>query len=140
MSRFFVVLFIFFYPIIASYYYYIPPLIAIAAILAIEGYEKENRFMLVASLVYLFNIEVNFSLPLFSTFIVLCFYFFVILPKLRFFTTCAICLRLITVVVYNLLLIGFLISYDYLFFEYTLALDLKLLYNLLFELMVVLVI
>lgn len=140
MSRFFVVLFIFFYPIVASYYYYIPPFIAIAAIFAIRGYEKQNRFMLICALVYLFNVEVNFSLPLFSTIIVLALYLFVVLPKLRFFTTCTLCLRLITVVVYNLLLVGFLLSCDYLFFDYTLVLDLKLLYNIMFELMAVLVI
>ena len=140
MSRFFVVLFIFFYPILASYYYYIPPLIAIAAILAIRGYEKDDKFMLMSALIYLFNVEVNFSLPMFSTIAVLAFYFFMLLPKLRFYTTCTICLRLLTVIVYNLLLILFLISYDYLFYTYSLGLDLKLLYNIMFELMAVLLI
>lgn len=139
MSRFIGVLFVFFYPIFASYYYYLPPFTAIAAILAIRGYEKQNKFLLYASLAYLFNIEINFSIPLFSTFIVLVFYYFIVLPKLRYYTTCKICLRLLTVAVYNLMLVAFLLSYDYLFFTNSIAMDLKLVYNIMFELMAVLV-
>lgn len=140
MNRFVTVLFVFFYPIFSSYYFYLPPFIAIAAILAIRGHEKKNRFMLYSSLIYLFNIEVNFSLPLFSTFIVLAFYYFVLLPKLRFYTTCKNCLRLLTVLMYNLLLIIFLVGFDYLFFTQSIVLDLKLIYNLMFEFMAVLLI
>lgn len=138
MSRFFVVIFVFFYPILSSYYYYIPPFIAIAAIFAIRGHEKQNRFMLYMSLIYLFNVEVNFSLPMFSTIVVLLFYFYFILPKLRFYTTCTICLRFLTVIFYNIFLVAFLLIYDYLFFTHTLFLDLKLLYNITFELLAVL--
>lgn len=140
MNRFLAVLFVFFYPLFSSYYFYLPPLIAIAAILVIRGYEKDDKFLLYCSLIYLFNIEVNFSLPFFSTLFVLIFYYFAILPKLRFYTTCKICLRLLTVIVYNLLLIGFLLAYDYLFYTDAMILDLKLIYNIMFELMAVLLV
>ncbi|MGM0623268.1 MAG: hypothetical protein ACQESH_04525 [Campylobacterota bacterium] len=137
MNRFFSVLFIFFYPIFASYYYYLPPLTAIAAIFAIRGYEKQNRFMLYCALIYLFNVEVNFSLPMFSTIAVALFYYVVILPKLRFYTTCTNCLRFFSVIIYNILLVVTLLAYDYLFYTESVFLNLKLLYNLMFELLVV---
>ncbi len=138
MNKFLAVLTVFLYPIFSTIYYYLPPFTSIAAILAIRGHEKKNRFMLYMALAYMLNIEINYSLPMFSTLVTLALYYWVILPRMRFYTVCRNCLRFLTVIIYNLMLIGVLFAYDYLFFTDSAHLDLKIIYNIVFELMAVL--
>ena len=133
MNKIFVVFVVFFYPVLAGLYYYVPPLTSIAAILAIRGHEKKDRFMLYTALLYLFNIEVNFSLPMFVTVIALGLYYYVILPRLRFYTGCINCLRVLTIVLYNMLLVALVVSYEYLFHDEAITVSWKLLYNIIFE-------
>ncbi len=133
MNKITVVLIVFLYPVFASIYYYLPPLTSIAAIFAIRGYEKKDRFMLYVALIYLFNLEINFSLPMFVTVIALGLYYYLILPRLRFYTGCVNCLRVLTILLYNGVLLGLVVSYEYLFHDEAIVISMKLLYNILFE-------
>ncbi|MBN2825940.1 MAG: hypothetical protein JXQ76_11485 [Campylobacterales bacterium] len=129
--------FILLYPIIASIYAFSPPLLGLAAFILIDSIEKEDYETILMSLVYMINIDVNFSMPMFLSIFSTLLVYTLIYPKLNVFSHCKICIALIVVVIFNLLYLEMVLLYSYIFQEFILDLDALLIAYFIFDLMMV---
>ncbi len=63
------VFFILFYPMLISIYVFLPLFIGAMSYILIQGLERKKSLFLFISVIYLMNLEVNLTLPLFLTII-----------------------------------------------------------------------
>ncbi|KIM13255.1 MAG: hypothetical protein KU38_00930 [Sulfurovum sp. FS08-3] len=129
--------FIVLYPIIASIYAFSPPLLGIAAFVLIDSIEKGERESLFMVLVYMLNIDVNFSMPMFLSIFSTLLIYTLIFPKLSVFNHCKLCVALIVVAIFNLLYLEMILLYSYIFQEFILDLDGLLFAYFVFDLLMV---
>jgi hypothetical protein len=129
--------FILFYPMLISIYVFLPLFIGAMSYVLIEGLEKRKTGYLFVAIVFLMNLEVNLSLPLFLT-IISSFIFYVLLyPSLKHFRHCYVCKRLISVVLLDILYLGALFFFDFVFETQSIVLDSILLYSLVVDMLIV---
>jgi len=131
--------FIFFYPMIISIYIFFPLFIGVMSYLMIYGLENRQPSYVLLAFVYSVNLELNLSLPIFlivtSTLLFyLLFYFFI--SKMEI---CKVCKVLISVIVLDILYLGVLFGFDFIFQTQSVMLDKLLLYSLVLDMLVVVV-
>jgi len=132
----FVILFVIFYPMFISIYVFLPLFIGIAGYVFIRGVESGKMFYIVLSLLYLLNLDVNLSLPFFLDLIAILFVYALIYPKFRHFRTCKVCGPFLTVLMIDLVYLGTVLLYDFVFQTENIVLDDILFYPLIFDLIV----
>lgn len=133
----FVVLFIIFYPMLISIYVFIPLMIGFMSYILVLGIERMRIAYIVISLVYLINLEVNLSLPLFLSTAVTILFYLTIYPKLDVLKKCKVCVPLFSVIFIDLLYVVFLLGYDFIFGEISVVLDKLLIYSLIADILMV---
>ncbi len=133
----FVVLFIIFYPMLISIYVFIPLMIGFTSYILLLGIEQMRTPYIVISLVYLINLEVNLSLPLFLTTAVTILFYLTLYPKLDVLKKCKVCVPLLSVIFIDLLYVIFLLGYDFIFGEISVVLDQLLIYSLVADILMV---
>jgi len=133
----FVVLFIIFYPMLISIYVFIPLMIGFMSYILLLGIEQMRTPYIVISLVYLINLEVNLSLPLFLTTAVTILFYLTLYPKLDVLKKCKVCVPLLSVIFIDLLYVVFLLGYDFIFGEISVVLDKLLIYSLVADILMV---
>ena len=133
----FVVLFIIFYPMLISIYVFIPLMIGFMSYILLLGIEQMRIPYIVISLVYLINLEVNLSLPLFLTTAVTILFYLTLYPKLDLLKKCKVCVPLLSVIFIDLLYVIFLLGYDFIFGEISVVLDKLLIYSLVADILMV---
>ena len=58
-------IFIFFYPMLISIYVFLPLLIGAMGYMLVQGLEREKPSFILLAIIYMVNLEVNLSLPIF---------------------------------------------------------------------------
>ena len=130
-------LFIVFYPMLISIYVFLPLFIGSMSYTLLRGLEKGKSSSLLIAIVYLINLEVNLSLPLFLT-IISSFVFYVTLyPSLKHFRHCKVCRPLLSVFLLDIFYLGALFFFDFIFQTQSIFLDTILLYSLVVDMLIV---
>ena len=132
-----IVFFILFYPMLISIYVFLPLFIGAMSYIIIQGLEKDKSIFLLIAVVYLLNLEVNLTLPLFLTIIVSFIFYVTVYPSLKYFRRCKICKPLISVVILDFFYLGSLFIFDFVFQTQSIVLDNILLYSLVVDMLVV---
>ncbi len=132
-----VVFFILFYPMLISIYVFLPLLIGAMSYVLILGLDKEKSLSLPIAIIYLINLEVNLSLPLFLTIISSFLFYVTLYPSLKHFRKCKVCKPLLSVVFLDLFYLGALFMFDFIFQTQSIVLDTILLYSLVVDMLIV---
>ena len=132
-----VVFFILFYPMLISIYVFLPLLIGAMSYVLILGLDKEKSLSLPIAIIYLINLEVNLSLPLFLTIISSFLFYVTLYPSLKHFRKCKVCKPLLSVVLLDIFYLGALFIFDFIFQTQSIVLDTILLYSLVVDMLIV---
>jgi len=132
-----VILFVVFYPMMVSIYVFLPLMIGFMGYAMVVGIDRPRVSYLVVSLVYLINLEVNLSLPLFLTVLTVIIFYIAIYPHIHIFKKCKVCIPLISVISIDLLYLILLLGYDMIFGESSIVVDQLLLYSLIVDMLLV---
>jgi hypothetical protein len=132
-----VILAVLFYPMLISIYVFLPLFIGAMSYILIQGLEKDRSFYIFIGIVYLINLEVNLSLPLFLSIITSFFFYLTLYPSLTYFRRCKMCKPIISVMILDLFYLGALISFDFVFQTQSIVLDNILLYSLVVDMLIV---
>jgi len=132
-----VIFFILFYPMLISIYVFLPLFIGAMSYILVIGLDKEKSFSLPIAIIYLINLEVNLSLPLFLTIISSFLFYVTIYPSLRHFRKCKLCKPILSVVILDFFYLGTLFMFDFVFQTQSIVLDNILLYSLVVDMLIV---
>ena len=105
--------------------------------LFIYGVERADTKYITLSLIYLINLEVNLSLPLFLTLLTVIFFYIFIYPVLTILKECKSCIALFSVLFIDLLYFIMLVGYDFIFDASSIVVDQLLLYTLVVDMVMV---
>jgi len=130
-------LFILFYPMLISIYVFLPLLIGVMGYILILGIEEGKFHYILMSMVYFLNLEVNLSLPFFLIVISTLLVYVMFYSKLTHFRKCKICKPIMSVILLDVVYLGCLLSYDFIFQSTSVVLDTILLYSLIVDTLVV---
>jgi len=130
--------FVIFYPMIFTLYNFSPPLLGIASYLLLDAFERRDNMFISLAIVYMLNIDINFSLPMFLGILTTLFLYIVIYPKLLIINHCKICIASIIVILFNLLYLELTLLYGYIFQVDIVEVDSVLFVYLIFDFVMVL--
>lgn len=133
------ILFVLFYPMMISIYVFLPLFIGVAGYMLIVGVERGKISYMLFSLLYLINMDLNLSLPFLLDLIAILFVYVVLYPYLTHFRRCHVCTPFLTVLMIDLVYLGTLLLYDFVFQTENIVLDDILLYPLIVDLLVAVV-
>ena len=133
----FVASFIVFYPMLISIYVFLPLLIGFMGYVFILGIDRPRPSYILISMIYLVNLEVNLSLPLFLSLLTIILFYLLIYPSFQIFRKCRICVPLLSVIIIDLLYLLLLLGYDFVFNESSIVVDHLLLYSLVVDMILV---
>jgi len=131
--------FVLFYPMLISFYVFLPLLVGVMGYIFIEGVDKGEWAYIFLSLLYFVNLEVNLSLPFFLILISALIVYILFYGTLTHLKKCKICTPLFTVFLIDVVYLGILLAYDFIFGTSSIVLDTILLYSLVVDLLVVVV-
>jgi hypothetical protein len=131
-----IVMFILFYPMFISIYVFLPLFVGVMGYVLILGIEQGRISYIIASLLYLVNMDINLSLPFFLVSIAILFVYLFMYPHFAYFRKCKVCTPFLTVLAIDLVYLGSLLAYDFVFQTETIVLDDILLYPLIMDLLV----
>ena len=133
----FLISFVVFYPMLISIYVFLPLMIGTTSYLLLQGLQRDKPMYLFLTILYLVNLEVNLTLPLFLT-IISAFTFYVFIHRgLEYFRSCKLCKPLISVVLLDIFYFFTLLIFDFIFKTHSINLDMMLLYSLVVDMLVV---
>lgn len=132
--------FVMFYPMLISFYVFLPLLIGVMGYLFIIGVDQGKWSYVLISFLYFLNLEVNLSLPFFLILVSVLVVYMLFYGTLEHMKKCRICTPILTVMLIDLVYLGVLLSYDFIFGTHSIVLDNILLYSLIVDLLVVVVI
>ena len=135
----FILLFVIFYPMLISIYVFLPLLIGAMSYILIQGIEKGNLGAILIAIMYMINLEVNLSLPLFFILIVTLLFYVGIYPFLTHFRKCRVCTPLLSVILLDICYLGSLFAFDFIFQTQSIFLDSILLYSLIVDILIVVI-
>lgn len=135
-----ILFFVLFYPMLISFYVFLPLLVGVMGYFFIIGIDQGKWAYVFISLIYFVNLEVNLSLPFFMILISVLIVYMLFYGTLAHLKKCKICTPILTVVLIDLVYLGVLLSYDFIFGTHSIVLDTILLYSLIVDLLVVVVI
>lgn len=135
----FAVLFIFLYPMFISIYVFLPLLIGAMGYMLVQGLERERTPFILLAIIYMINLEVNLSLPIFLIIISTLLFYVIFYPYLKHFRKCKVCRPLLSVVLLDIMYLGCLFFYDFIFQTKSIVLDDILLYSLIVDMLVVVI-
>ncbi len=130
------ILFVLFYPMLISIYVFLPLFFGVMGYILIKGIEEGRWSYILLALVYLLNMDINLSLPFMLISIAILLVYVFIYPHLNHFRKCKVCTPLLTVFFIDMVYLGVLLAYDFIFQEQIVILDDILLYPLIVDLLV----
>ena len=134
-----VILFIIIYPMLISVYVFLPLFIGIMGYFFIRGIAESKIHYLLVPIIYVINLEVNLSLPLFLMIISFLLVYIFFYQNLTYFRRCQVCKPILSVILVDIFYLGMLLSYDFVFQTSSVVLDNLLLYSLIVDMLVVVV-
>ena len=90
--------FVIYYPILISVHVRLPLFIGFAGYLVLEGLEGRGWRYLIPAFIYLVNLEINLSLPLFLSFVAVLITYLFVYPHIIFMKRCRQCIAFISVI------------------------------------------
>jgi len=111
------------YPMLVSIYVVLPLFIGFAGLMFIYGVEKERYLYVVFAIIYMLNLEINLSLPLFMMLIAATVFYIFLKHKLQFLKLCPLCISILTVISINFIYFLFLIIYDVITHQHSINFD-----------------
>jgi len=129
--------FIIFYPMLISIYVFLPLLVGVMGYLFMKGLETNRISYIAISLIYFLNLEANLALPFFLILIASLLVYTLFYSHLNYFRKCRICRPLLSVILIDLVYLGLLLSYDFIFQTSSIVLDNILAYSMVVDLLVV---
>lgn len=134
-----ILIFIAFYPMLISIYVFLPLLIGIMGYVMIMGIEEGKLHYILIAMIYFINLEVNLSLLFFLTIISTLLMYVLFYHNLTHFRSCQICKPILSVILIDLVYLGLLLAYDFIFQSSSIVLDNILLYSLVVDILVVVI-
>jgi hypothetical protein len=134
-----ILLFIIIYPMLISVYVFLPLFIGIMGYFFIRGIAEAKVQYLFVPIVYVTNLEVNLSLPLFLMIISFLLVYMLFYQNLTYFRRCQICKPILSVILIDVFYLGMLLAYDFVFQTSSVVLDNLLLYSLIVDMLVVVI-
>ena len=135
----FALAFAFFYPMLISIYVFLPLMVGAVGYMMVQGLERDSSSLILLAFLYMLNLEVNLSLPIFLITISTLLFYVTIYPSLKHFRKCKLCKPLLSVLLLDLLYLGCLFFYDFIFQTQSIVLDDILLYSLIVDMLVVVI-
>ncbi len=135
----FAVAFAFFYPMLISIYVFLPLLVGAVGYMLVQGLERDSTSFILISIIYMLNLEVNLSLPIFLIIISTLLFYVTLYPYLQHFRKCKICKPLMSVLLLDIMYLCCLFFYDFIFQTQSIVLDDILLYSLIVDMLVVVI-
>ena len=132
-----ILLFISFYPMLVSIYVFLPLFIGAMSYILVDGIDKNKSSSIIVSIIFMLNLEVNLSLPIFLIIISTLLFYVLIYPNLKYFRNCKVCRPLLSVIILDLMYLGALFSFDFVFQTQSIVLDTILLYSLIVDMLIV---
>jgi len=131
--------FVFFYPMLISIYVFLPLFIGAISYVMIYGLETKKPSYVLMAMLYMLNMEINLSLPIFLILISTLIFYLLIYPKLKYLRLCVPCRGLISVFFLDFIYLGILFGFDIVFQTQSIELDMILLYSLIIDMIVVVI-
>jgi hypothetical protein len=122
-----------------SVYVFLPLFIGIMGYFFIRGIAEAKIQYLIVAIVYVINLEVNLSLPLFLMIISFLLVYVLFYQNLTYFRRCQICKPILSVILIDVFYLGMLVAYDFVFQTSSVVLDNLLLYSLIVDMLVVVI-
>ena len=123
------------YPMFVSMYTMLPPLIGLVGYILIINFDK-NKAYVIASFLYLLNLDLNLTLPLFlSTLVIVLLYIFLYNP-LRRLIRCRVCLLFTLMALIDFIYYLSLFIYDFTFNTTTVLGDMLLIYYIVVDIFI----
>ncbi len=122
-----------FYPMLVSMYVTLPLFVGFAGLMFIIGIDEERYLYILLSLIYMFNMELNLSLPLLLMTISTIIFYIFIKPKLQFIKICKRCVYIVTVLSINLIYFLLLSGYDFINSQSSINYDSLIIYSLIYD-------
>jgi hypothetical protein len=135
----FAVAFAFFYPMLISIYVFLPLLVGAVGYMLVQGLERDSTSFILLAIIYMLNLEVNLSLPIFLIIISTLLFYVTLYPYLQHFRKCKLCRPLISVLLLDMMYLCCLFFYDFIFQTQSIVLDDILLYSLIVDMLVVVI-
>ena len=132
--------FIIFYPMLISIYVFLPLLVGVMGYIFMRGLETNRIMYVLVPLVYFINLEANLALPFFLTIITTLFIYSVFYHHLNYFRKCRICRPMLSVILFDFIYLGVLLSYDFIFQTHSIVVDNIIVYSLIVDILVVVLI
>ena len=126
--------FVLLYPMLVSVYVTLPLFIGIAGYLILLGLEGEGWRYLLLPLFYLLNLEINLSLPLLLSLAAVLICYLLLYPSMLFLKRCRLCVALLSVLFIDLIYLGLIMIYDFIFSTSSITINTQLAYSLLMDL------
>ena len=133
LFRLSILAFVLFYPMLISIYVTLPLFIGFAGYLLLRGLEGEGWRFILLPILYLVNLEINLSLPIFLSLIAVLLHYLFIYPSLMFLKRCPICIAIISVLIIDLIYGGLIMIYDFIFTTSSVTINSQLLYSLIMD-------
>ncbi len=131
------ILFVVFYPMLISIYVFVPLMIGFMGYVLLLGIDRPRAIYIIFGSIYLINLEVNLSLPLFLSIVVVILFYLTIYPKLIVFKKFRWTIPLLSVIFIDLIYIILLLGYDFIFSESSVVLDKLLIYSFIVDILMV---
>ena len=132
--------FIIFYPMLVSIYVFFPLLVGIMGYLFMRGIELNKISYILVAAVYFTNLEANLALPFFLAIASSLLVYVIFHKYLKHFRRCKLCGPVLSVILIDIVYLGVLLSYDFVFQTSSVVLDNILLYSLVVDILVVVLI
>jgi len=134
---FLILFFILFYPMLISIYVFLPLFIGAMSYTLLQGLENKNPLYIFIAIIYLVNLEINLSLPLFLSVITALLFYITLYPSLLHFRRCKVCKPLLSVLILDVFYLAILFAFDFIFQIASVTFDSILLYSFVIDLLVV---
>jgi len=121
------------YPMLISIYVTLPLFVGFAGLMLIIGVDEDKYLYIIFSLIYMLNLEINLSLPLFLLPISVVIFYIFFKEKLNFLKLCSVCISISTVVLINLIYFFSLFSYDFITEQSSINYDSFILFSIIYD-------
>ncbi|WP_456432767.1 hypothetical protein [Nitratifractor sp.] len=128
--------FVIFYPMLVSIYVTLPLFIGYAGYQLSRGLDGAGWRYLVVPLVYLVNLEINLSLPLLLSFLAVLIFYLLFYERLAFWKRCPVCVSVLAVSLIDLIYLGLITGYDFIFGTFNITINAILFYSLVMDIVV----
>ena len=128
------------YPMFISMYVTLPLFVGFVGLMMVIGIEEERRAYTLFALIYMLNLEINLSLPMFIMPISVMVFYIFIKDKLAIIKLCKICVRVVSVILINAIYFFILANYDFITDQSSVNYDSLLLSSVLFDIIAVVLI